>query len=69
MFKAKKNFDDKTTDPASRDASVAKRRCCEKFIRRHEFSLQQKTTTAQKDLSYLIDRLVSFVMHGHRLQH
>ena len=69
MFKAKKNFDDKTTGPASRDAFVANRRCCEKFIRRHEFLLQQKTTTAQKDLSYLIDRLVSFVMHGHQLQH
>ena len=68
VFKAKKIFDDKTTDPASRDAFVASRGWCEKFMRRHGLSLQQKTTTAQKDPSYLIDRLVFFVMHAHRLQ-
>ena len=32
MFKAKKIFDDKTTDPASRDAFIASRGCCEKFM-------------------------------------
>ena len=37
-------------------------------MRLHRFSLQRKTTTAQKYPSYLIDRLVSFVMHAHRLQ-
>ena len=31
-------------------------------------SLRSKTKTAQKDPSYLIDRLVSFVMHTRRLQ-
>ena len=46
MFKAKKIFDDKTTDPASRDAFIASRGWCEKFMRPHEFSLQRKTTTA-----------------------
>ena len=64
MFKAKKIFDDKTTDPASRDAFIASRGWCEKFMRCHGFSLRPKTTTAQKDPSYLIDRLVSFVMHA-----
>ena len=68
MFKAKKIFDDKTTDPVSRDAFVASRGWCEKFMRRHGFSLRRNTTTAQKDSSYLKDRLVSFVMHARRLQ-
>ena len=67
MFKAKKIFDDKTTDPASRDAFIASRGWCEKIMRCHGFSLRPKTTTAQKDPSYLIDRLVSFVMHARRL--
>ena len=68
MFKPNKIFDDKTTDPASRDAFVANGGWCEKFMRHHGFSLRRKTTTAQKDPSYLIDRLVSFVMHGCQLQ-
>ena len=38
MFKAKKILEDKTTDPASRDAFVASRGWCEKFIRSHGFS-------------------------------
>ena len=37
-------------------------------MRRHGFSLRRKTTTAQKDPSYLIDRLVSFIMHARRVQ-
>ena len=40
MFKATKIFDDKTTDLASRDAFVASRGWCEKFMRRHGFSLR-----------------------------
>ena len=66
-FKEKKIFDDKTTDPVSRDVFVASRGWCEKFIRCHGFSLQPKATTAQKGLSYLIDQLVSFVMHARQL--
>ena len=62
MFKTKKIFDDKTTDPASRDAFVASRGWCEKFTSCHGFLLCQKTTTAQKDPSCLRDRLLSFVM-------
>ena len=64
MFKAKKIFDDKTTDLASRYAFVASRGWCEKFVSCHGFSLWQKTTTAQKDPSCLRDRLLSFVMHA-----
>ena len=53
MFKEKKLFDDKTTNPARRDAFVASRRWCEKFMRHHGFSLRRKATTAQKDPSFL----------------
>ena len=42
MFNAKKIFDDKTTDLVSRDAFVAGRGWCEKFVRCHGFSLRQK---------------------------
>ena len=66
MFKAKKIFDDKTTDLASRDAFTASRGWCEKFTTCHGFSLRQKTATVQKDPSYLIDWLVSFVMNAHQ---
>ena len=68
MFKAKKLFDDKVTDPASRDVFVASRGWCGKFMRRRRFLLRRKTTTAQKDPSYLTDRLVSFVIHVRQLQ-
>ena len=40
MFKAKKILDDKTADPASRDAFIASRGWCEKFMRSHEFWLR-----------------------------
>ena len=40
MFKGKNIFDDKTTDPVSRDAFVASRGWGEKFTRRHGFSLR-----------------------------
>ena len=59
MLKANKIFDDKTTDLASRDAFVTSRGWCEKFMRCRGFSLRWKTTTVQKDHSYLIDLLVS----------
>ena len=35
MFKEKKIFDNKTTDPASRDAFIASRGWYEKFMRGH----------------------------------
>ena len=68
MFKAKKLFDEKTDDPAVRDSFVASRGWCEKFMRRHGLSLRRKTTTAQKDPSFLIDRLVAYVTRTRRLQ-
>ena len=63
MFKAKKNFDDKTTGPASRDAFVANRRCCEKFIRRHEFLLQQKNNNCT-ERSFIFDRSASILCNA-----
>ena len=68
MFKAKKMVDGKNTDPVTQDSFVASRGWCEKFMKRHGFSLRRKTTTAQKDPSLLVDRLVASVVHVRRLQ-
>ena len=68
MWKAKSTFDAKNEDPATKDSFVASRGWCEKFMRRHGFSLRRKTTTAQKDPSYMIDRIIAYVMHVRRLQ-
>ena len=45
MFKAKKSFDEITTDPISRDHFAASRGWCEKFKKRHGFLLRRKMTT------------------------
>ena len=58
MFKAKKLFDEKTNDPAVKDSFVASRGWCEKFMQHHGLSLRRKTTTAQKDPPFLVDRNV-----------
>ena len=42
MFKTKKIFYDKSTDPASRDAFVASRGLCEKIMRRHGYGKKQQ---------------------------
>ena len=68
MWKAKSIFDAKNEDPATKYSFVASCGWCEKFMRRHGFSLRRKTTTAQKDPSYMIDRIVACVMHVRRLQ-
>ena len=67
MWKAKSMFNEKYADPAVRDSFVASRGWVEKFTRRHGLSLQRKTT-AQKDPSYLVERIVSYIMHVRRLQ-
>ena len=68
MFKAKEMFDEKNDDPTIRDSFIASRGWCENFVRRHGFSLRKKSTTAQKDPSFLVDRLVSYIIHVRRLQ-
>ena len=50
IFKAKKIFDDKTTDPASRGAFVAGRGWCEKFMRRHGSRYGEKQQLCRKIL-------------------
>ena len=35
---------------------------------RHGFSLRRKTTTAQKDPTYMIAHIVTYVMHVSRIQ-
>ena len=68
MWKAKSIFEEKNEDPALKDTFLASRGWCEKFMRRHGFSLRRKTTTAQKDPAYMVDRIVAYVMHVRRLQ-
>ena len=68
MWKSKSIFDAKNEDPATKDSFVASRGWCEKFMQRHGFSLQRKTTTAQRDPSYMMDSIVAYVMHVRRLQ-
>ena len=63
MWKAKSIFNEKNGDPAIRDLLVASRGWCEKFMRRHGFSLRRKTTTAQKDPLYMVDHIIAYVMH------
>ena len=62
MFKAKKMFDDENEDPAVRESFVASRGWCEKFVTRHRFSLGGKTTTVQKNPSFLVDQIVPYVI-------
>ena len=61
MFKANKMFDEKIEDPTTQDSFIASRGWCENFTKR-------KTTTAQKDPFFLLDHLVSYVMHVRQLQ-
>ena len=68
MWKAKTLFDEKNNDPAVKNTFIASRGWCEKFMRRHGFSLRRKTTTAQKDPAEMIERIVGFVMHLRRLE-
>ena len=37
-------------------------------MQRHGFSLRRKTTTAQKDPSYMVDCVVAYVMHVRRIE-
>ena len=67
-WKAKSMFNEENDDPAIQDSFVASRGWCEKFMRRHGFSLRRKATTAQQGSSYMIDRIVSYVMYVRRLQ-
>ena len=41
---------------------------CEKFMRRYGFSPRRKTTTSQKNPSYMVDCIIAYVMHVCRIQ-
>ena len=60
-WKGKSIFNKKNHGPAIKDSFVASRGWCEKFMRRHVFSLRRKTTTSQKDPSYMVDRIITYV--------
>ena len=68
MLKAKRMFDDENEYPVLRENFVASRGWCEKFMTRHGFSLRRKTTTSQKDPSFLVDRIFPYVIQVRWLQ-
>ena len=68
MQKAKSIFNDNSNDPAIKGSFVASRGWCEKFMQSHGLSLRRKTTTAQKDPLYMVNRIVAYVMHVRRIQ-
>ena len=37
------------------------------FMRRNGFSLHRKTTAAQQDPEWLIDQLILYILHAHKL--
>ena len=67
VFKAKKCLTTKTKIYPY-EKLVASRGWCEKLMTRHGFSPRRKTATTQKDPSFLVDRIVSYVIHVRRLQ-
>ena len=66
IWKAKSIFNQKKDYPAIKDLFVASRSI--RFMRRHGFSLRRKTATAQKGLSYMVNRIVASVMHVLQIQ-
>ena len=68
MWKTKSIFNEKNDNPTIKDSFIASRGWCEKFMRRHGFSLRRKITTAQKDPLYMVDLIVTYLMHVHRIQ-
>ena len=65
MIKAK-SLHDETCDEKDQDLFVASNGWLQKFMRRNGLSLRRKTTTAQKDPTRLIDKLISYVLHVRR---
>ena len=68
MKKAKIIHDESTDDPAVKDSFVASRGWLEKFMKRNGLSLRRRTTTAQKNPSSMVDKLVMYVLQCRRLQ-
>ena len=66
-WKAKSIFDKKIENLAIKDLFGASRGWCEKFMQRHGLSLRRKTTTAQKDPSYMVDRIAAYMIHVCRI--
>ena len=68
MRKAKMFFDESVgDDECAKVAFVASRGWLEKFMKRNCLSLRQRTTTAQKDPAFLINKLVTYVSEVRRL--
>ena len=61
-------INEKNDDRWIKNSFDASRGWCAKFMWRHGFSLRRKTTTGQKNPSYIIDRIVAYLMHVCRIQ-
>ena len=67
MVKAKSYFDEGTQTAAGQAAFVASRGWLEKFMRRNNLSLRRRTTLAQKDPSFMIEKLLAYILHVRRI--
>ena len=56
-------FDNGNKVSAVREFFVTSGGWCEKFMARHAFSLRRNTASAQKDPKFLLDQIVSHVVH------
>ena len=64
MRKAKTIHDESARENiVEKNGSRASRGWLEKFMKRNCLSLRRRTTAIQKDLAYLVDRLVQYVIH------
>ena len=68
MKKAKIIHDQSTDEPAEKEKFVASRGWLEKFMKRNGLSLRRRTTTAQKNPSAMVDKLVMYIVQNRRLQ-
>ena len=68
MLKAKSFFDENNAYPEAREAFGASRGWLENFMRRNNLSLRRRTTTAQKDPSFMIEKIVAYILQVRRIQ-
>ena len=66
--KAKSIFKSLNEDPAVRDSFLASKGWLYNFMNRNGLSYRRRTPTAQKVPSHMIDKLVLYIMHVHRLK-
>ena len=68
MLKAKSFFDENNACPEAREAFVASRGWLEKCMCRNNLSPRRRITMAQKDPSFMIEKIVAYILHVRRIQ-